>query len=180
MLCRNCCNWSCTLHNTFSAKALNPIVWLPTDEQALKFYSVATSVPATEVLFLPGATSCLTREFKEWTQCASLYAWNMRKVVWFDHCLLLTAWAVVLQGASRVSGRAFQLETKERRLGFFLFSDVKKKNKNGFLPLLFCFCLFVFFIPAESIKPANQLGNADSNRPWIIKGILSTRSSDGR
>lgn len=42
----------------------------------------------------------------------------------------------------------------------------------NFLPLL-------FFVPVQSIKPANQLGNASSNRPWIIKHIPSTKNIVG-
>lgn len=69
----------------------------------------------------------------------------------------------MLQGASWISGRTFKLETRERLLSFYFilfFSDVWRRGGGGgnFLPLL-------FFVPVESIKPANQLGNASSNRP---------------
>lgn len=48
----------------------------------------------------------------------------------------------------------------------------KKKEKKK--KLLAAFVL----VPAESIKPAHQLGNADSFKPWIIKRSPSTRSGD--
>lgn len=125
-------------------KALNLILWLLTDEQAWKLYSVASSAPAIEVLFLAGTTSYLTSEFKEWTQCSALHTWNMRKVVWFDHrhCLLLPAWAVTLQGTSWISGRPLNLKPKRGDSVFFFFLSLclRKKKKAScrfcFLPLL--------------------------------------------
>lgn len=58
---------------------------------------------------------------------------------------------------------------RERQVNFFW---EEKKRKKSCLLLL-------FLVPAESIKPAHQLGNADSYRPWIIKRSPWTRSGDG-
>lgn len=95
-------------------------------------------------------------------------------------CLLaLFASACMSSCASRcfLDFRRGLLTWNQRETSQFFFLSVclgreKKKKKS-------C-SLLLFLVPAESIKPAHQLGNADSYRPWIIKRSWSTSSDGGQ